>query len=218
MRPVRIGLVDSGVSVTSHSRIVKTQCFRWMSKMDKVIAGSADKPLLVHGQVLAEMILGRAPEADLFSAQIFHDKLLARSAQVAAAIDWLVDESVQVINMSFGLHRDDPVLRSACQRALNCGVILVAASPARGRKVYPSAYEGVFSVTGDARCGENLFSYLNKPRVDFGACVSSAHPAVSGSSVATARLTGIIGGYLLRGGRSEPALLRSALRAMATIF
>ena len=83
----------------------------------------------------------------LANAQVFHDALQTSTACIAAALDWLCEQHVAVVNMSFGLQHDRRVLRQACAQALTKGTILVAASPARGVAVYPAAYPGVLRVT-----------------------------------------------------------------------
>jgi len=119
--------------------------------------------------------------------------------QVAAALDWVVSEGAQLVNMSFGLSHDRPVLREACERALAADVILVAASPARGAPGFPASYPGVIRATGDARCRADEISFLDSPQADFGACVRSSDTVVAGASVGCAHVTAKIANGLTSG-------------------
>jgi hypothetical protein len=79
------------------------------------------------------------------------------------------------------------VLREAVSRALDSGVLVVAASPARGQKVFPAAYPGLIAATGDARCAPGELSRLG-PRL-FGGCPHGAaerlddRPSSGGASI-----------------------------------
>lgn len=55
---------------------------------------------------------------------------------------------------------DRSVLRAAIARAIDSGIVVVAAMPARGEPAYPAAYPPVIGGTGDARCGLGEISVL----------------------------------------------------------
>lgn len=202
---VLIGLVDSGYGFagsppTGNDRVVASQAFRFD---DGVVLTPVSNDQLGHGSALLEVIAGQAPAADFAIAQIFTERLTTTPAQVAAAIDWLVEQQVDLINLSLGLRNDREVLRNACERAVAAGVIVCASSPAKGDPVYPSAYPGVFRMTGDARCsGPEQLSCLKTQYADFGGYVK-ARNGVIGASAGCAQLTGHIGRYLSEGGSAD---------------
>jgi hypothetical protein len=152
---------------------------------------------------VARLILAAPAPVALLSAQVFGDKGMTSPAVIAAALDWLVECGARVINLSFGLRQDRPVLARACRRALDRGVVLIAAAPARGAPVYPASYPGVLRVTGDARCGPDELSRLASTRADFGACAQGATPLIGGASLATARVTARVAEYLAGGGERD---------------
>ncbi|MCB1719781.1 MAG: peptidase S8 and S53 subtilisin kexin sedolisin, partial [Candidatus Competibacteraceae bacterium] len=117
-------------------------------------------------------------------------------------------QDVAIVNMSFGLRQNRAVLRQACATAIAAGLILVAAAPARGQAVYPSAYPGVLRVTGDARCALQEFSHLASEQADFGACPRSyAQPEhgapVGGASFAVPHVSAALARYLAAGGKAS---------------
>ena len=196
VEPIRIGIVDSGHSarqaVASSAAFVLQDGQLWLTE--------AEPDQLGHGTRIIEIIQHLIPQAELFSAHVFGDRLSTTAAQVAAAIDWLVGQGAQVINLSLGLRHDRESLRDACARALKQGVILCAASPARGEPVYPSAYPGVFRMTGDARCDREQISHLDTEFADFGGCVRPLDNSrgQSGASMGCAHLSAWVARCLQR--------------------
>lgn len=188
---LKVGIIDSGIHRLPSERILEECCFSYRD--GAVITGKGDAPdRLGHGSALARIITERAPQTKLLVAKVFFEKLTCTPAQIAAALDWQIAQGAQIVNMSFGLHADRPQLREACNRALSAGLVLVAASPARGNPVFPAAYPGVIRATGDARCGPEEISYLNSPQADFGAYVrddTATTESIAGASVGCAYIT-----------------------------
>jgi hypothetical protein len=138
---------------------------------------------------------------------------------VAAAIDWLAQLGATIINLSLGTTKDSPTLRERCRRALDAKCILIASVPARGPLVFPAAYEGVWRVTGDARCAPGKFSLVGSSRVDFGADPRPDHSVsanTGGASIAAGRVTAALGALLETGLGPDEAT--AAFRAGCTII
>jgi hypothetical protein len=195
------------------------------------IPAQADR--LGHGSAIIDIVHHLAPQARFASAQVFHDRLTTTALQVAAAIDWLVAAGVDLINLSLGLSRPRPALEAACGRALEAGVVLCAASPARGAPVFPAAFDGVWRMTGDARCARHEISCLMTQQADFGAHVSPLDspgqrhgerpPRGSGASMGCAHMSGHIAALLASGSAPRQAAarhawLRERLRQQAHYF
>ena len=89
-------------------------------------------------------------EAGFFMAKGCTDVCL--SSDTAAALDWLVDRGVKIINLSFGAEQEPPgdeVLGLAVQRAQKAGALVIAAVGNDGVNTdsfYPAAYPGVLGV------------------------------------------------------------------------
>jgi len=199
---VQVGILDSGADVTPREACA-------FEARDDGDIGTAElgPDRLRHGTIIAKAIEESARSADFLVAQIFRDRPTTTPAVVAAGLDWLVDKGAQTVTMSFGLRADRPVLREACMRAVAAGVILVAASPARGGAVFPAAYPGVISVSGDARLQKGELSALG-PDGHFGAYAwlegtdETGRPRAGGASFAVATLAAHAVLYLERAPRA----------------
>lgn len=200
MRP-RIGIVDSGISQALQHRVLDA---RFFGPEAQELEPGEDQ--LVHGSVLARLILEQCPQADLLVAQIFRHQRKATVGHVVDAIDWLVAGGAQLINMSFGLQQAPQALQQACQRARQAGVLLLASAPARGQPTYPAAFAECLAVSGDARCAVDEISWLNLAHVDFGGnpmIQPGAPEQGGGSSFACARVAGLAAAMLAEGHPAE---------------
>lgn len=196
MKPeLRIGVVDSGHSAAQRVQVIAGRRF---SLLEHGLAESAlHDDALGHGSAVIEAIGRRAPCAVFCVAQVFDQRGVTSALQIATAIDWLVAQEVRLINLSLGLRQDRSLLREACAAAVTRGILLCASSPAQGEGVFPASYPQVLRVTGDARCGEQEWSWLDSPQADFAACVRGTYPGQSGASLGCAALSGHIAGFLV---------------------
>jgi hypothetical protein len=217
-RRVRVGLLDSGIAADLASLVAAARGFA-LDADGRVTTGPVEGDRLGHGSTLARIIAEAAPDARLLDAQVFPVSHAAPPAVVAAGLDWLVASGARIVNMSFGLRHDREVLRRACAVAVEAGVILLAAAPARGPMVYPAGYDGVVKVSGDARCAPGEISTLGGAQADFGAHPRPPPGAAGagrsgGASFAVAQLCG----HLARRLAARPAAGRDeALSHLAAV-
>jgi len=217
----KVGIIDSGIDQTLKLPVHDARSF-FLNDNDITEHDIQDQ--LGHGSALAQ-IIGRSftGQAKLLIAKVFFEKLVSTPAQIAAALDWQIAAGARVINMSFGLHTDRPIVRAACQRAVEAGVTLVAAAPARGAPVYPATYPGVVRATGDARCQQGQISYLNTTQADFGGHVRAntlgSHAAeIAGASVGCAYITSSLANILSEQPGLNPVDMINQLIAQANYF
>lgn len=198
--PLRVGLLDSGVSGASARAVVAAQ--RFVLRDGDVEEQPPLADTLGHGSTLASLILYAAPRVQLVNAQVLTQGVTTAAAAVAAGLYWALAQGVQLVNLSLGLRDDRAVLRAACAAAVAQGVLLVAATPARGGPVYPAAYPGVLRVSGDARCQPGEWSWLATVQATIGTCPRGLDdgPRGGGASCATARVTGLLAAFLAAGG------------------
>ncbi|MFT3760753.1 S8 family serine peptidase [Thauera sp.] len=198
---MRIGVVDSGHAAAQAPHVAASAAFVLDDGELRCVPVEADR--LGHGSRVAEALLHCLPQAELLVAQVFGDRPATSAAQVAAAIDWLVDADARLINLSLGLREPRPALAAACARALAAGVVLCASAPARGQPVYPAGFPGVLRVTGDARCAApGEIAALGAGHADYGAYVRPLDGSLegAGASMACAWLSGMAASHLAAGG------------------
>jgi hypothetical protein len=200
---IGIGLLDSGVEAGLLAQLAGCWCFA-----DERRGGERWR----HGDAIARIILHHAPAARLLVADVFGARDRTTPAAVAAGLDWLRVERTRIVNLSFGLREDRAVLRAAVEVALAAGMILVAATPARGGAVFPASYPGVIRVTGDARCAAGEISALGGRPADFGGCPRGLDGALGGASFATGHFSGLLAARLAEGALDQRAALENLAR------
>lgn len=196
---LRIGLLDTGAGSEFKDRVLATSRFE-LNREGTIREVRAIPDTSGHGRGIARIIAALAPEARILDAQAFNAEGTSSPAVVAAGLDWLVRQGVHLVNMSFGLLEDREVLRLACERGLSTGIVMFAATPARGRRVFPAAYPGVIRICADGRCGHKDVSAFGGNPADFGACPLSlsryTYVRAGGTSYAVAHATGIVGAWM----------------------
>lgn len=208
---VRIGVIDSGHSAERADAVIAGQCFRLADDGLDRLPLSVDR--LGHGSTVCEAILSRAPAARLCVAQVFDERGVTSPLQIAAALHWLGEQGVRLINLSLGVRQDRPILREAVTEMIESGVLICASSPARGEAVFPAGYPSVIRVTGDARCADDEWSWLDSPQADFGAAVKVG--GRSGASLGCAAFSGHLAALLVERPELSNAQLIELMREKA---
>ena len=177
----------------------------------------------VSGILAAEkngyLVVGVAPAVDLFALKILDANGEGDVSDLILALQWALDNDIDIVNMSLGTHEVSPALASAVATAHGQGLLMVAASgnvnPLSWQELlygcpvaYPGAYPEVLATTftngSDALTG---FSCTG-PEVDFAApgdqilstvpvgtcmfCTPQGYAAQSGTSMASPHLAGTV--------------------------
>ena len=177
--PLRIGLIDSGVSLT-HAALHGVEVHAW---------GCDGKPVPgAHGTAVASLLKA----GTLYSADIYCGVPTGGSATAfAAAMGWMARQPVAVVNLSL-VGPDNALLRRATEALMARGYVLVAAVGNDGPAapaMYPAAYPGVLGVTAVDAHGRVLPEALRGVQVDFAAIGSGLRVANPGGGWLKARGT-----------------------------
>ncbi len=146
---VKVAIVDSGL-VPNHPKIGPIAGGVALTiGPDGAIRQSADHADCAgHGTACAGIIRRKASEADLYSVRIFDELLQADNRLLVKAIEWALDQGIDIINLSLGTtevtQRD--ALARICQQAADQGVLMVAADHEEGRESYPAHLPQVIGV------------------------------------------------------------------------
>ena len=177
---IQIGMIDTPVdrnSLPLHHRKIQTKSF---------LPTKASKARNHHGTAIATLLVGQAqstnhallPQASLFAAEAFRQtdagNTEATTWSIVRALDWLVEQNVQIINLSLG-GPPNALLSYAIKKTLAENIPVVAAggnAGTQGASIYPAAQPGVIAVTAlDA----NLDPYRHASR---GSYIAFSAPGV----------------------------------------
>lgn len=177
---VRVGIVDGPVAA------IAALAGASISRKSFLAAGES-AAATGHATAIAALIAGQdagvpgfraiAPGASLRSAEIMRSvgaEDSTHSAALVRALDWLLAEKVQLINLSLG-GPGDAVMQKAFARLAGFPVALVAAAGNGGptaAPAYPAAYPGVIAVTA-TDASDNVYAAANR-----GAYITLAAPGV----------------------------------------
>ena len=200
---IRIAIVDSGIDA-SHPDVgeisggVQIQ----IGEKGEVVFLDDYTDCAGHGTACAGIIRKKAPDAALYSVRIFDESLIADGRALIAAIQWCIDNEMDVVNLSLGTTdvMFKKSLQTICRKAVGAGVILVAAESNDGRESYPAVFPEVIGVTGGAIYEPDGFYYRKDLRLE---CVARGdeqrvcwlngkHIMTGGNSFAAPHITGIV--------------------------
>jgi subtilisin family serine protease len=203
----------------------------------------------VSGILAAEkngyLVVGVAPRVDLYALKILGANGEGDVSDLILALQWALDNDIDVVNMSLGTHEVSPALASAVTSANAQGLLMVAASgnvnPAIIQELlygcpvaYPGAYPEVLSTTFTN--GNNALTGYSctGPEVDFASpgnniyspvptgscmiCSPLGYKAESGTSMASPHLAGSVA-LLLSAGIGDagtPGLLDDVRQQLCT--
>lgn len=145
--------------------------------------------------------IGINNQIELYDVQVLDEMGLGDIEHTISGIKWAIENKVDIINMSYGFSKNDPLFHEVIQRAQDAGIILVAAS---GNTIgfstdYPAKYKEVLSISAIDK-QKDIFLYAGKGKVDYvapGVDVPVLYEngkidEKTGTSFATAYATGII--------------------------
>jgi subtilisin family serine protease len=143
-RRVRIGILDSGVHV-AHPHVGGIA--GGISIGPHGLAADYDDRL-GHGTAVAGLIHHVNPQAELVAVKIFDSKLATSLPTVIRAIDWCLEQEIDVINLSLGTlntgHR--AAFEFAVEKAHSAAAVIVSALEMNGIAALPGSLKGVIGV------------------------------------------------------------------------
>lgn len=102
-------------------------------------------------------VVGAAPDAEIYAVKVLDKNGGGSYSNIIAALEWAVDNKIDIVNMSLGGWEYSTALWEAVQYATDAGIIIVAAAGNRGEgadtMTYPAKYDEVVAV---GAIGENL--------------------------------------------------------------
>ncbi|WP_336046141.1 S8 family peptidase [Solibacillus ferritrahens] len=226
---VKIAIIDSGVANHSDLTIAGGVAFVGDSYEDDHGHGTHVAGIIT-GKHNGTGVAGIAPNAEVYALKAIGKDGKGDVADVLKAIDWAIENKMDIINLSFGDLEYAKSLHEGVKKAADNGIMIVAASGNEGNDSgtgntinYPARHDEVISVasinrqfkrssfsgTGDtndfAAPGEEIYStYLN-----------GQYATYNGTSMATPHITGLLALLMEQYPYATPAELREGLRYIA---
>ena len=200
---VKIAIIDSGVDseYPEIGPIAQGINIRIGSK-GQIIWGTDYADQSGHGTACTGIIHQIAPDAKKYIIRIFEQSLVADGRLLIAALRWVIDQGIGVVNLSLGTTDRQYLepMRELCRKAARENIILVAAAHNRGIESYPAILPDVIGVQGRPMSTVNDFYFEKNNHIE---CIAhggeqvlcwknSSKVIMAGSSFAAARIAGII--------------------------
>ena len=151
-KDVKVGIIDTGVQQSHPDLQDNIKSIHGVMDNEKVNDDNG------HGTHVAGIIaaldnnigvVGVAPDVQIYSVKAFDHNGRGRVSDIIDALNWCVENQVNIVNMSFGISMKSIALERAVRAANNRNIILVAASGNSGGKdsvLYPAKYSEVIAV------------------------------------------------------------------------
>lgn len=230
-RGVRVAVVDSGIEWDHPALdgcVIKGVSVEYDEHADPDITILEDpqpNDLSGHGTACAGIIHTIAPEAELFSVRVLGRDMRGRGIQFASGLDWAIDHSMQVVNMSLSTSRSEyfALLHSLADAAYFKNMLLVSAVNNVPAPSYPSLYSSVISVAAHGGNDPFVYYYNPSPPVEFGAPGINIRVAwrdkqyltSTGNSFAAPHMTGIAALIMAKHPELTPFQVKTVLWACA---
>lgn len=208
---VKIAIIDSGINKHHPDLDIPLG-----NAVNFIQEGSTVYDEFNHGTAIAGIIaaknndvgiVGVANKAEIFDLKVLDDEGKGEIRNLIKAIEWCIENQIDIINISFGFQTSDDKLLNVIEKAHENNIIIVAAAGnTYGIGVdYPARYENVISVNS-LNEDKNPLNSSAYGKIDVAAPgfeilstdSNGKYSKFSGTSFSTAYVTGIIANLMSR--------------------
>jgi subtilisin family serine protease len=224
---VKVAILDSGVE-GSHpvvqGRLVESVAIEIVDEEATVVPDEA-VDLYGHGTACAGIIVGLAPEVEIYSVRVLGADLKGKGVAFLAGLEYAVEKGVQVMSLSLSSKSERlfPFFHEIVDQAYFKHVCLVSAVNNAPGLSYPSTFSSVFSVAAHAIAEPETFFYNPAPPVEWGAWgvdvpigwKDGATTVATGNSFAAPHIAGLVARILSKHPGLTPFEVKAVLAAIA---
>lgn len=183
---IKVGVIDTGIDLNHRDLIGAVKDVRNFTDGDiKNVSDNVGHGTHVAGCIGARRngsgIVGVAPECELYIAKAFASNGMAGENSVISALEWLKDNNVNIVNMSFSSEKTTQKEYNTIKKCYDSGMVMVAAAGNDGPNCdsgsnigYPAKFDEVIAVTAVD---------INKNPAEFSSCGIEAQVAAVGKEV-----------------------------------
>jgi len=224
---VKVAVVDSGVDADHpliDNRVAGFVAISVSDEGELVFDEERHEDTSGHGTACAGIVLGIAPECELYSVRVM-GRRGGKGSALVGGIRWVVERGMAVANLSLGTTKKDffGTLHEVTDEAYFRHVALVTAANNFPIPSFPCEYASVISVASHETNDPYLFYYNPAPPTEFGAFGIDVPAAwkgggiskVTGNSVAAPHITGIVARILEKHRSLTVFQVKAILRALS---
>ena len=222
----RVGMIDSNIDATH-------PVFNSAKISEETFIPKGFENTTQHGTAIASILIGDSsdyrgftPASELFNGAVFttdeHGNEFSTTAAIVRAINWLVEQNVMLVNMSFA-GPDNAILARVIESACAKGTTLVTSvgnSGPAAPPLYPAGYDCTIAVTAVDNDGFTYHRANRGAHVDFAAPgvdilhaqAGSGYGTSSGTSYAAAILSGIVATQIAHASMSPSEIRRKLIK------
>lgn len=194
-KDIQVAVIDSGVS--NNIKELNYRNIRYGYSAYNSLEDSNG-----HGTSITYIIQSLSKNSKIIALKVFDEKLVTTTKNIISAINWCIENEVNIINISISICNFDVCskLYGICKKAYDLGIIIVASAHNTGIPCIPAYFDCVIGV------GSGFFYSNEWFQVDFNQQIqvyakgfniktidlSGNFVLLSGTSFATAIITGII--------------------------
>nr|MBP3598371.1 S8 family peptidase [Eubacterium sp.] len=226
---VKVAVIDSGID--THDELNTKD---WVDFSDKV---DGYKPIdsSGHGTQMAGVIAARinglgmegiAEKAEIYSVKILDSENKASISAVVKALEWCIQNDIDIISMSFGTNEYSEILHDVIKKAEQQDILMIASAGNNQQTIqYPARYPEVISV---GSINEKLVNsdFSANSEVDLVAPGEDVQTIgylgtftkTEGTSIAAAHVTGVAAAVMSAKKSMKSTELRSLLESSAIVL
>ncbi|MBY7114872.1 S8 family serine peptidase [Bacillus sp. 17RED48] len=151
-KKIKVAIVDSGIKEDHPALAGKI-----VKQFNAINSKDSNKDVFGHGTAIAGIIINQNtsnPSESSKNVELYDVKVLSETGkgeikEFIKGIEWCIKQDVDIMNISFGVQVHYPELEKAINKAIDSGIIVVAASGNTfGFGVdYPAKYKDVISIS-----------------------------------------------------------------------
>lgn len=156
-KKIKVAVLDSGLD--KFAKLSVDGCVNFVNPemedigVDTTGHGTAVQNIIMSGDgsVATESVSAENSGISMYSVKVLDEKNQAPVSRIASAIQWCIENEMDIINMSFGTLVQSEVLGQVVRDASDAGILMIAATGNGGDATestveYPAAYSEVIGV------------------------------------------------------------------------